>query len=203
MTPTKRITRAEYDVAKAAFIAALRVLMEGKNLTPAAVAAASKARMFEEKTTTAISPANVYHYLSGISVPTPKKLAELAAVLDCSPSRLLPKTLQGRRSVTRPLDAGLDKSPNAYRVQVLPGSNPNIGKLLIEAVMPIEKAYAWAKVLGRKLNEQQVQLDHGMTPIEVAWHNGELGTEKPPEVQAAEDARMAVEMGRPPATTKD
>lgn len=166
----RNLSRAEYDTHKANFIARLRATLESQNLKVADVAAVSKARVLEGKTDTALSPANVYHYLAGVALPTPKKLAELATVLDCSPTELLPTSMHGRRHVRSKEFNIQAPGANAFKVLVEPGHGLEVSKLTVEALMPTPIAYAWAKVLTRKLNIAQLSRDTGMSEEEVLEH---------------------------------
>jgi hypothetical protein len=168
----RNLSRAEYDTHKAAFIAKLRAQMESLNTTVAAVATLSRTRVIEGKTDTAVTNTNIYHYLSGVSMPTPKKLGELAFVLDLSPTDLMPTFLQGRRHVKKKAFDSINGSTNnGYKVTVEPGHGLEVSKLLVEALMPTHMAYTWAKVISDKLNKQQMAHDHGTTEQEFDEHN--------------------------------
>lgn len=162
---TRNVSRGEYESAKADFIAAVRSRMAAKNLSPAAVAAASLQRVLQGTTSTAITAVNLNHYLSGIALPTPPKLAELAAVLSCNPTELLRKDLQQRRRVKRRHNAVM---PDAFTVRVDPGPTATTSVLVVNAVLESEQAYAIAQVLTRKLSAIKALRDMpGMTPGEL------------------------------------
>lgn len=165
---TRNVSRGEYESAKADFIAAVRSRMAARNLTPAAVAAASLQRVLNGATATAITAVNLNHYLSGVALPTPPKLAELAAVLDCSPTDLLRKELQQRRRVKRRHHAHI---PDAFTVRVDPGPTADTSTLVVNATLPSEQAYGFAKVLTRKLSDLKALRDvPGMTQVELEEH---------------------------------
>ncbi len=175
MTPTRRLTRVEYDTHKAAFIAKLRAELEAQNQSAYTLAEKSRQRALALQTDTSLSPANVYHYLSGVALPTPKKLVELATCLSLRPDELLPKSIMGQRRYvarrfavaatahTQPNQAG---STRPFSVSVTPGISPDTANLKVEAVMDPKYAHAWAAALTRKLKILKVAADEGITEQE-------------------------------------
>lgn len=172
MTTTHRLTRADYDTHKAAFIAKLKLEMEVQGLTPASLAAKSKKRALALETDTSISEVNVYHYKGGISMPTPKKLIELATCLGVAPHELMPKAIMGqRRYVARryAVASTAHTSPNhgsstrPFTVNVAPGPTPGTVMLNVQAVMDPAHAHPWARALTRKLGILKIAADEGIT----------------------------------------
>lgn len=147
MNYRRRISRADYDLAKANCSAKINVQMQALGLTPSKVQELTNQAVINGEQERSISMQDLHQYRACRALPKDLKLRALAAVLKVHPDDLVPKAWQSGRLLVGSRGTRAANDPGQHVVVVYPDGKE--GVLEVKGRLPIEEAYKLRELVAK------------------------------------------------------